>query len=269
MPDIAQVLVGAIQMPDLDFGNTYILPIPGDLIQTDKGPKNDDRIAVLLKSIPKDTANDFSFQQTTIMRLKMPTKDLRAKVRKGNTYKSKLGVFTTKVGSELTLLGPLVRQTVEEIKAEHNVLSEFKMITLRELLGTSGFQDCIALDMNCLAEDWDVAFSVSGRLYFPDTPDYKFAVVGVDHAEASHTTAGLFNVILNQQVVSLPKIDEQGGVYVRWFARDCSQSPQPCMTVPFHVTPNTTELFLKEHVYGVRSYENLVLPIVLKIKASR
>lgn len=268
LPELSDALIASIDLPDVDPTNIHILPVPGDIVQTGFGSQNNDRLAILLKSEAKHDDTDFSFADTVVLKLKISDRKARVGIRSGATYShgERLGYLSGKISSEKNTFTYTVEQVISDMKTTFNVASTKQMSVLRDILGTKSVQNCIDLDFNCLAEDWDVSFSVSGPLVFPDPSNYKVAIVGVNHSEAQLTTLGLFDATTNQEVIPLRKLDSEGGIYLVWIARNCSTTPAPCTEVPHSVAPNATPLFLRERVYGVHSYDNLVAPFVLQIK---
>jgi hypothetical protein len=202
------------------------------------------------------------------MKLKFGDSILADHVSAGASYRKNqiMGFLAGKVSSEIQTFGGLMNQMVSDLKNSYSTQSAQQMVNIRDFFKVKDPIDCINKDINCLAEDWDVAFTVSGPLVFPDSPNYKILVIGIDHAEAKLTTLGLFDSNTNQEVVRLPKLDAQGGVYMTWLARNCSQTKGLCTEVPYSVAPGATHLYLRERVYGIYSYDNLIAPFVFRIR---
>jgi hypothetical protein len=269
MPELSDTLIESIQLPDVDPRNIFVLPVPETLVNSG----NADRISVVLKTVPKDETKASDFYKdltadTTIMHLRIGDSNLAHQISKGAAYTDprNLGYLSGKLSSELSTFTPTITKIIGEIKDVNNVLSVRQMTVLRDFLAVHSIQDCIEQDINCLAEDWDVAYAISMPLVFPDPPNYKTLIIGVEHSEADLTTLGLFDAVTNQEVVTLPRPDSQGGIYFQWIARSCSQTPQPCTEVPVSAAPGAKTLFLRERVYGAHSYDKLVTPFVLQIR---
>lgn len=268
MPEIAEMLSENLRLPDVDSSGVHWISLSTKLIQTDLAPLYNDRLAILLKTIIRDNARAQKFYgsliaNTEILRFRVQDPETRALVRRGATHETnahtRLGVVHGKEQTELQSLAATVDKVVASVKSKRRVITATAMLPLREVLNVKGPRDCIENRINCLAEDWDVTYSVSGGLLFPDTTRYSAAIVGVDHPEGRRTTLSLYNVNTNQELATLPLEDDL--VYVQWISRDCKKEPKPCTQIN-----STEEFFIRERSYGMEAYENIVPPKVLLIK---
>lgn len=273
LADIADVLVESISLPHIDSRNIFVLPLSEEVIDTESGYQSMDRISVVLKSIPKDVTQAQDFyqllkQDTKVLKLSLKDQENAKKLAQYSSYPSKSFVGHTdgKQYSERASFSSVLDAMVSDIKKEYNVEVSRHLTVIRDVFGARDIEECIKGEINCLAEDWDLSYSVSGPLIFPTPSNYRHLLIGIDHPEASLTTLGLFDVKTNQQVIELPKLNSQSGIYYQWMARNCSQTPDPCYEIPEEIAPGNAELYLRERIYGVRSYEGLVTPILLKIE---
>lgn len=159
---------------------------------------------------------------------------------------------------------------VNRLKNEHNVVGQSKSISIRDFMGVQNAAECVQRKTNCLSEDWDVSYSVSGGFYLPDPAGYMFAVVGVDHPEGRLTTLSLMDAVKNQELAAVTDLESDDDmVYVQWFARDCSAAPGPCKQIGKLDVPSAIPVFLRERAFGLYSHDTLVMPTVLWVDDTR
>lgn len=260
VPDIVDHIIETIG----DRYVTHAMPIPERYVKTGDMPQDNDRISIVLKSIPKRGAIVDEFyeelkRECSVVLFKLTNPELVQEYSMSDSY-SRLIRHSTINGKISTERDTLERDMEAEISTMPKPDFVTRMRDLRRILGTTDIEKCIDLDMNCLAEDWDVSYTVSDPLIFPRDPRYKVLVFGVDHPEASRTTLGLFEAETNREVFSVPKISENGKSYKVWLAANCSEIVERCYQVPF----GENALFLRERMYGVTDAKDMVEPFVIR-----
>ena len=247
-----------------------VLPIPSEFVSSGLSIQTDDRISILIKSLfVDDSTLRMLHENTHVSMYRVDNADLATKIGNGVRY---MGHRTEPSGAssnyEKKVVLPMMLSFIDDIKQKHNVQNSRQLVVFREITETYNTEDCIVNDMNCLAEDWDLDFSISGPLVFPEPPSYKLLVVGIAHNDAHMTTLSLIEPKKNQQVYTFPLMlpEEDQSFYHFWMAADCRETPSPCLEIPNEILNMKIPVFLRERVYGIRSYEGIVSPFILKIK---